>query len=115
VRVECPLWANSGHRHDHSVLAGCKASNDPLKRIDIVHDCDLSQNDLADDVTWLDVRGVDRRIADGAGRLSFIRAVLPWSLARLVALAGRTSSSMTAIGRRSSMSAFVRSRYNLAP
>jgi hypothetical protein len=37
------------------------------KRVDVVHNRDLSQDHLADDVARLDVRGVDRRVAGGAG------------------------------------------------
>src|SRR5262245_11180800 len=40
----------------------------PSKRVDVVHDRDLSQGHLADDVARLDVLCVNRRIADGAGR-----------------------------------------------
>jgi hypothetical protein len=39
-----------------------------LKRIDVVQDRDLPQDHLADDVRRLDMFGVDRRVARGAGR-----------------------------------------------
>ena len=39
-----------------------------LERIDVVHDRELPQDHLADDMARLDVFGVDRRIAGGTGR-----------------------------------------------